>query len=113
MNTKPTFEELPEAIEKVLIKLDDLTARFDRQDCLNKSIQRQYLDLDDLLSYLPGSPAKQTIYGKIHRREIPFCKQHGRLYFVKEDIDKWLNEGRKKTKYEIYNSERTTIGRRI
>lgn len=45
--------------------------------------------------------AQQTLYGFTSRREIPFIKKGKKLYFRKSDLNKWLLEGKKKSKAEI------------
>lgn len=34
-----------------------------------------------------------TLYSKVCRRQIPFCKQAGRLYFFRDDLIEWIKEG--------------------
>ena len=101
MEKKITFEEMPETLQRVLTMLSEIHCSLKQKESQPDLLHDQYFDLAGLLNYLPGRPAKQTIYGKIHRREIPFGKQHGRLYFIKSDIDQWLEEGQRKTKFQI------------
>ena len=44
-----------------------------------------------------------TIYGYVHRTEIPVCKRAGtkRLIFSKQELIEWVKVGRKKTVSEI------------
>ena len=42
-----------------------------------------------------------TLYGYVHRAEIPCCKRAGRLYFYKHELMDWLKAGRKKTVTEL------------
>jgi len=42
-----------------------------------------------------------TLYGYVHRAEIPVCKKGKRLYFSKDDLTNWIKEGKKKTVAEI------------
>ncbi len=42
-----------------------------------------------------------TLYGYVHRAEIPVCKKGKRLYFSKDDLTNWIKEGKKKTLAEI------------
>jgi excisionase family DNA binding protein len=44
---------------------------------------------------------KPTLYALVHRREIPFLKKGKRLYFKREDLEAWIEEGRKATRGEI------------
>lgn len=31
-----------------------------------------------------------TMYGKVHRKEIPFYKPAGKLYFYESELDAWI-----------------------
>lgn len=42
-----------------------------------------------------------TIYGYVHRQEIPVNKRGKRLYFSKKELTAWIKGGRKKTISEI------------
>lgn len=42
-----------------------------------------------------------TIYGLVSRNEIPFSKKGKRLYFLKQELTSWIQEGRNKTSAEI------------
>ncbi len=44
---------------------------------------------------------KPTLYSLVHRRVIPFFKQGKKLYFKREDLEAWIEEGRKATVGEI------------
>ena len=37
--------------------------------------------------------SKKTIYSKTSRREIPFRKRGGRLFFFPDEILDWIDEG--------------------
>ena len=41
-----------------------------------------------------------TLYQLTHKNEIPYNKKGKTLYFRKDEIDKWVTEGRQVTKYE-------------
>jgi predicted DNA-binding transcriptional regulator AlpA len=56
--------------------------------------QDPLLSIEQLLDYLPEHPARQTAYGWVNDRKIPFEKYGKRLYFRKSAIDKWLDNGR-------------------
>jgi excisionase family DNA binding protein len=50
--------------------------------------------------------ASQTIYGFTSKREIPFIKKGKKLYFQKSVLEKWLLEGKCKSKAEILNDNK-------
>jgi excisionase family DNA binding protein len=44
---------------------------------------------------------KPTLYSLVNRRLIPFFKQGKKLYFKREDLEAWIEDGRKLTAEEI------------
>jgi excisionase family DNA binding protein len=50
--------------------------------------------MEELREYLPENPARQTVYGWVNERKIPFKKFGKRLYFRASEIDKWIANGR-------------------
>jgi hypothetical protein len=48
-----------------------------------------------------------TIYGLVHRREIPVLKRRGKLMFIRQELIDWLKAGRKKTIEELRQSTMT------
>ncbi len=87
---KISFENLPDSIAKLHSKIDIILSA--------QSMPREYNDrlmpLDELLEYLPGKPAKQTVYGWVNNRKIPYEKHGKFLYFRKSSIDLWIDNGR-------------------
>ncbi|MFN8285483.1 MAG: helix-turn-helix domain-containing protein [Chitinophagales bacterium] len=55
--------------------------------------------LQEAANYLHLAP--QTLYGLTSKRKIPFIKKGKKLYFKVTDLEKWLEDGRKKSKSEI------------
>ena len=53
------------------------------------------MTLKEFTDYLPETPARQTIYGWVNDRKVPYEKHGKNLYFRKSAIDAWLNNGRR------------------
>jgi excisionase family DNA binding protein len=70
----------------------------------------QLLTLKDAASFLKLSPP--TIYGYISSRKIPFFKMGKRVYFKKNVLLEWINEGRRKTISEIEKEATTYINKK-
>jgi phosphorylcholine metabolism protein LicD len=84
-----TFETLPLQVAEIDKKLEKLLALSEVKP------DRDFLmTIEQLMDYLPERPARQTIYGKVNDRLIPFEKHGKRLYFRKSTIDTWLSNGR-------------------
>ncbi len=91
MTDKITFDNLPEAILELHQKVDRLLS----QNRLTKQPEEdRLLTVEELQKFLPENPAKQTIYGWVNDRLIPYEKHGKRLYFRKSAIDLWLSKGR-------------------
>lgn len=90
-NEIQTIEQMPKALFRLFREMDDLK-------CLVKSIAELkeqsadcWMNVEQLIEYLPGKPSKQTIYCWVNSGTIPHHKPSaGRLTFRKSEIDKWL-----------------------
>lgn len=83
-------------LEALLIELKD------NQKALEKPPEKdQWLSIDELVEYLPGNPSKATIYGKVHRNEVPHKKFGKRLVFLKSEIDQFIENHHQSTNEEI------------
>lgn len=69
---------------------------FPKQENSNTTV---YLNLKEAASFLNLS--YQTLYQFTSSRTIPFFKKGKKLYFSKEELLKWLEDGRKKSKQQI------------
>jgi excisionase family DNA binding protein len=93
-----TFEQLPRAVGQLIDKLNTIerlllkppTAQPEGDTLLNIQQAAEVLCL-----------SVPTIYGLVHKAEIPSCKRGKRLYFSKQELIKWIMDGRKKTRSEI------------
>lgn len=87
-----TFNELPQAImdlnRKVDLLLSEITGRTLQKD------SDKLMNVEELRSYLPGNPARQTVYDWIFKRKIPYEKYGKRVYFRKSDINNWQANAR-------------------
>jgi hypothetical protein len=92
MENAVTFENMPGVVAEMSRKLDQLLAERDS----NSDERDELLTLEQLQDHLPEHPAKQTIYGWVNNRLIPFEKHRNqkRLYFRKSKVNEWLRNGR-------------------
>lgn len=81
-------------------------------DCVNSCLRHHKpqnaappTESDQLLSIKQAAAllclSVPTLYGYVHRAEIPVCKRGNRLYFTKADLMKWVEAGRKFTPKEL------------
>ena len=59
----------------------------------------ELMDVDQASKFL--HLAKQTLYGLTSERLIPFLKRGKRIYFKREELLEWVNQGKMRTREEI------------
>ena len=64
-----------------------------------KEVTEEIMTVEQLSDYL--TIARQTIYEKCSKKEIPYFKAGKRLYFKKNVINDWINSGRRYTIDEL------------
>lgn len=65
------------------------------------SKQKEWMSITELCQYLPTHPAKQTVYGWVNNKQIPYYKQSKKLTFLKSEIDDWMKGGSRKSREEL------------
>lgn len=97
--TELTFDKLPQAVAQLM---DDVGLI---KQLLTEKGNNSQLTGDQLLTIQEAAQVLHlsvpTIYGLVHRKEIPVCKKGKRLYFSKDELTAYIKSGRKKTKSEI------------
>lgn len=95
-----TFEQMPEAISRVLAELSELKGLLKQQKELQGTTPSDHpLTIQQAAELLKLSVP--TIYGLVHRAEIPHSKKGKRLYFNNAELLEWIQSGRRKTTAEI------------
>lgn len=101
MKHQITFEDMPKAMAYLITKVETLEkALMEKGETPTVPVDR-WMNIDELKAYLPDHPAKATIYGWVSKREIPYHKGGKKLRFLQSDIDKWLSNGKHKSKSEL------------
>ncbi|MCR5660122.1 MAG: helix-turn-helix domain-containing protein [Bacteroidales bacterium] len=86
-----TLEQLPKAVFKLFREIDDVKYLIKSIAEANEQSADRWMNVDQLIDYLPGKPSKQTVYCWVNSGTIPHHKpSQGRLAFRKSEIDKWL-----------------------
>lgn len=98
MNTQITFDRLPEAVALLLRKVEGIEQRLDTTASQSRPEQDELLTIAQAAQFLHLKSA--TIYGKVHRKELPFLKRSQRVYFSKSDLMAYLRQGRQETAIE-------------
>lgn len=100
---KIPFEQLPDAVAELtreVVSLKELiTGKF--AATTTTIAEDRWMSLDELCEYLPDKPSKATVYGWVNVRKIPYHKRTKKLAFLKSEIDKWMQDARRKTAEEL------------
>ena len=95
-----TFEKLPEAMEYLINKVERLETLLSATKSEVPETDK-WFNLLELCSYLPDKPARQTVYGWIGQKLIPYHKKGKKLQFLKSEIDAWLIGDKHKSVAEL------------
>lgn len=96
-----TFEQLPQAVSALIDKVERLSDLVSQGLDSSSRPEKEWMDLEELCEYLPDKPSKQTVYGWVCKRSIPFHKKTKKLSFLRSEIDEWLASSRHGTAEEI------------
>ena len=88
-----TFNDMPQMLAIRYAKLNELGDKVDKLVPPKKDDEPQWLNVADLIEFLPTHPAEQTIYGWTSARKIPFHKRGKSIIFNKKEIEDWLRDG--------------------
>lgn len=91
-----TFEQLPRAVAGLYDELASirhiLAAKTDPEPQYDGMNPHQAIEWLSNNGYPVGSV--QTLYGLVHKRQIPFAKRGKRLIFSRKELKVWLTENR-------------------
>lgn len=85
-----SFDRLPEAVSKLLREVDEMKSMLRAIADRDVLPEKQWMSVDDLIIYLPGKPARQTIYSWVWKKAIPYHKAGAKLQFLRSEIDAWI-----------------------
>ena len=84
-----SFNELPQAMAYLIQKVERLESILSKPN-LVQSESDKWFNVQELCEFLPDKPARQTVYGWIGQKLIPYHKKEKKLQFLKSEIDAWL-----------------------
>jgi len=99
MDTKLSFDNLPEAVQELNLRLKRIEAILCENFQINPVETGKRMNIQEASQYINCAVA--TIYGLVHRRLIPHEKKGKRLYFHKSEINEWLKKGKRQTIDEL------------
>lgn len=103
MSAKLSFDELPLKVEKVWQELLNIKALLVERTNISepKSI---WMTMDEVMRYDPAQRKRSTWYKMTSNGEVPFRKNGRKLYFLRSEIDHWLNKNKIQSNDEIKDS---------
>lgn len=89
-NETMTFDRLPEAVSRLINEVGEMKSML--QDIAERDTrpEKKWMSVEDLILYLPGKPARQTIYTWVWKKVIPYHKAGAKLQFLRSEIDTWI-----------------------
>lgn len=93
MNGNP-FDEITARLDALAVDVRSLKAR-----TIEKPNRKRRVGLTEAAQYCGW--AERTMYKKCHYRQIPHAKVGGRLYFDLDQLDEWIDNGRRPMASEI------------
>ncbi len=84
-----------------------ITEKLDTIIKLLNRFDRPHLGVIEASEYL--GIGVSTIYTFVNKRQIPFYKPKGRLYFRKNELDEWIFQNRYSTDYEIRQKAKSKV----
>lgn len=108
-----TFDQLPNEVSALREEISELKSLIlSMKPTPEKEPLPEFLSVDQLREYLPSRPARQTVYGLVSAKQIPFHKFNGKLFFSRQEVDAWLATKRHKTQAEIQEEAREFLAQR-
>jgi len=95
-----SFNELPQAMAYLIQKVEKIESQLSNSN-LEQPVSDKWFNVQELCEFLPDKPARQTVYGWIGQRLIPYHKKGKKLQFLKSEIDAWLLGDKRQTEAEL------------
>lgn len=77
------FEQLPQAVAFLISEVQELKLFLKTNNSVQVEPSNKWFNLQELCEYLPDRPARQTVYGWIGQKLIPYHKKERNSSFLK------------------------------
>ena len=107
-----SLEEMPGALSYLIAKVENLeetvqSLRYKQQ----ASNLPHWMDIDELCSYVPSHPVKQTVYGWVSNKQIPYHKINKASACLQSEIDDWMKQSHCKSQNDLEQDAQEYIRR--
>ena len=111
---KITFDQMPDAVAELLDKVEKLIDLVNEKFAAEtkKESPADWMDINELIDYLPDHPTKPTVYNWVCARSIPFHKKTKKLSFSRKEIDEWMQNTGHATAEDMTDIALETFGYR-
>ena len=106
------FEDLPDAVSQ-LIEQNKLILKLMQEANFSKENDEEVLTLTRICELLELK--RQTIYSYVSKKQIPYHKKGGKLYFFRKEVLVWIKTETKKRIADrpLFRLERKYIDRKL
>jgi predicted DNA-binding transcriptional regulator AlpA len=116
-----TFETLPKAVQTITEQLQVLTAKIDNLPTpeipKQELDENRYVDINEIRQTIFTQWAKQTIYNKCYKGELPHSRIGARLMFHYKECREWrdqqLQQGKIKALSQIEDEAKAFVQRKV
>ena len=108
-----TFNNLPEAVKHLIKDVEEIKNLLLNQSASRKPLisnggaENDILNVEDVAKIM--SIKKSTVYNLTCKRQIPYFKRGGRIYFDRVEITEWIRNDRRKTIKELQDEANLAI----
>jgi len=96
-----SFNDMPKALAYLISKVEKLETLLSSVTSEQPESDK-WFNIQELCEFLPDKPARQTVYGWIGQRLIPYHKKGKKLQFLKSEIEAWLIGDKRKSVAELH-----------
>lgn len=89
-DNKLTIESLPRAVADLFVEVQQIKTLIKESEC-GRSNPDHLLDIVQAAELLHIQ--KQTLYGYVSKKIVPFHKRGGKLFFFKSELIQWVKSG--------------------
>jgi excisionase family DNA binding protein len=96
---KISFDNLPQAVAHLVNELETIKSLVEKSQRPHVKEQRIPIGIDEACKLI--GKAKPTVYTLVRKRILPSYKNGKKLYFFRNELLEWIENGRRKTLEEI------------
>ncbi|KGN86834.1 helix-turn-helix domain-containing protein [Porphyromonas gulae] len=93
MNTKVSFDSLPEAVGYLTEQVLEIKEMLGALQMQPSSSTNRLIGIEEASALI--QKAKPTIYALVRKGLLPACKRGKKLYFYERELHEWIEKGRR------------------